>query len=237
MHARTRPEATSTAPHARDLKQQLSQALAELASTQRRCEQLQAQLRDGRQRELRQRHRADHDDLTGLLNRAAFREHVQRALTAGLPAAVLLVDLDGFKQVNDTLGHAAGDDVLRIVAARMSHALRRGDVVSRLGGDEFACLLRSAGDSAHLDMLADKFAATLALPMQVAGGRLSIRASVGVARCHHDGNQVETLLACADAAMYRIKRLRNGSCSGQGHMIVEHHADLDGTADLQAGRP
>lgn len=191
-----------------DLARQLRHALILLALAQQRCEQLQTELRDVRLRERRHLHRAEHDDLTGLLNRQAFREQAQAALAAGGEVAVLMLDLDGFKAVNDTLGHGAGDEVLRITAARMNHALRSGDVLGRLGGDEFACVLRNAGGAAHVATLAAKLAASIALPMQVCGQRVDLHASVGIALAPQDGDCIDTLLTGADAAMYRAKRAR-----------------------------
>lgn len=168
------------------------------------------QLRDGQLRERRHLHRAEHDDLTGLLNRAGFRERLQQALASGDPVAVVMLDLDGFKLVNDHHGHAAGDEVLRVIAARMGHALRNGDVVSRLGGDEFACLLQNAGSPASLLALTGKLSASIASSMQVAGQRMSLQASLGLAISPGDGTCVDTLLTSADAAMYRAKRHRKG---------------------------
>lgn len=189
-----------------DLQRQLSEALQQLAAARLRCQQLEMQLRDGHLREHHHRHRAEHDDLTGLLNRGAFRERLQQALASGGPFAVVMLDLDGFKLVNDQHGHAAGDAVLRIIAARMGHALRNGDVVSRLGGDEFACLLLNAGGPANLQALMAKLSASIALPMQVCGQRLCLRASLGLAVSPDDGVCVDTLLSHADEAMYRAKR-------------------------------
>lgn len=191
-----------------DLRRQLRQALAQLNAIQHRCEQLETQLQDGQLREGRHLHRAEHDDLTGLFNRAAFRERLGDALASGLQVAVVMLDLDGFKLINDNHGHAAGDEVLRIIAARMTHALRTGDVLGRLGGDEFACLLQDAGGPADLAVLAGKLDTSIALPMLVGGHRLSLRASLGLAVSPSDGSSVDTLLTHADEAMYRAKRYR-----------------------------
>lgn len=191
-----------------DLCRQLRQALMLLALAQQHCQRLESQLRDVELRERRHRHRAEHDDLTGLLNRLAFRERAQQALVAGRQVAVLMLDLDGFKAINDTLGHAAGDEVLRITAARMLHALRSGDVLGRLGGDEFACLLQNVGEAANVAHLADKLAASIASPMQVAGRRVELRSSLGMAITPEDGGCIDSLLTSADAAMYRAKRDR-----------------------------
>ncbi|MBI3346115.1 MAG: GGDEF domain-containing protein [Burkholderiales bacterium] len=186
----------------------LQDALAQLAIVTRRCTQLEAKLREGQVRERRQLHRAEHDDLTGLLNRAGFRDRLQQALAAGGQVVVMMLDLDGFKLINDQHGHAAGDEVLRIVAARMSHALRNGDVVSRLGGDEFACLLRDAGSPDQFLTLASKLSTSIASPLLVAGHDMSLHASLGHAASPADGACVDTLLTSADAAMYRAKRDR-----------------------------
>lgn len=191
-----------------DLARQLRQALVQLAGAQQRCQRLEAELRDVQLRERRHLHRAEHDDLTGLLNRLAFREQAQQALAAGGEVAVLMLDLDGFKAINDTLGHAAGDEVLRIAAARMQHALRSGDVLGRLGGDEFACLLHNPGGAAHTAALAAKLVASIASPMQVAGRRVDLWASVGLALAPQHGRCIEQLLTQADAAMYSAKRAR-----------------------------
>ncbi len=198
------------------LQRQLRDALQSLGALRARCEQLEAQLRDGRQRERRHQHRAEHDDLTGLLNRTAFRERVTLTLKACAKPVVLLLDLDDFKQVNDNFGHAAGDEVLRIVAARLAHTLRKGDVVSRLGGDEFACLLPDVASAGHLDRLVAKLSAAIAAPIQVPGHRLCVSGSLGCSHTPEDGVCVDELLASADAAMYRSKRCRQPSGNGQG---------------------
>lgn len=198
-----RPLAHDAALHAL-----LGDALARLAAVQQRCDLLEAQLQAGRQRESHHRHRAEHDDLTGIFNRAAFRDCVRQTLDAGDRVAVMMLDLDGFKAINDTLGHAAGDEVLRITAARLGHTVRGGDAVARLGGDEFACMVRNAGSTEQLAALAAKLAASVAAPMQVAGHPVRLTASLGLAISPSDGNSVDTLLASADAAMYRAKHLR-----------------------------
>lgn len=229
-HAQAQPAAPAGAVLSQldaDLCGQLRQALRQLAVAQQRCQQLEMQLRDGQQRERRHLHRAEHDDLTGLLNRAGFRARLQSALAGAAPVAVVMLDLDGFKLVNDHHGHAAGDEVLRIIAARMGHALRNGDVVSRLGGDEFACLLQNAGGPANLQALMAKLGASIASPMQVAGQHLRLQASLGLAVSPGDGAGVDALLTSADAAMYRAKRQR------QAHAAAHMPAQLDSDALIQ----
>ncbi|WNV75775.1 sensor domain-containing diguanylate cyclase [Geodermatophilus sp. DSM 44513] len=152
------------------------------------------------------RHRAATDPLTGLHNRAEFLRRLAR-VTAAVPAAgapaVLFVDLDDFKRVNDSLGHAAGDEVLVAVAGRLRHAVRAGDAVARLGGDEFAVLL-AAGPAERVDEVAARLTADLGAPLQAAGRTLTVTASIGGARAV-PGDTPETLLHRADTAMYGVK--------------------------------
>jgi diguanylate cyclase (GGDEF)-like protein len=152
------------------------------------------------------RHQASHDALTGLANRSHVAERA--AAHAGGPSAVLLLDLNDFKQVNDTLGHAAGDELLCVVGARLQECVRPGDVVGRLGGDEFVILLFGADTAAAV---ADRIRRRLAEPVRLAGVLLSTRASIGVAvRPPGASIDLATLTARADAAMYADKTaLRN----------------------------
>jgi diguanylate cyclase (GGDEF)-like protein len=154
-------------------------------------------------------HQATHDALTGLPNRVLFLERLVAAIPAATDRAhlaVLFCDLDRFKEVNDTFGHAAGDELLRQVAARLRGVVRPGDTVGRLSGDEFAVILPgllAAGDARNL---ADRVAACFAEPFRLEGVDVEVGTSVGVA-VHVVGSQgtAETLLREADAAMYRHK--------------------------------
>jgi diguanylate cyclase (GGDEF)-like protein len=150
------------------------------------------------------------DALTGLPNRAAlldrFAQVVASARRHGHRAAVLFVDLDRFKPLNDEHGHAFGDEVLRRVAARMLAAVREVDTVSRHGGDEFVILLAELAQPADVRRVVDKLLETLRSPITVAGRVLRISASVGVAVYPEDGEQLATLVEHADAAMYEAKR-------------------------------
>jgi len=156
------------------------------------------------------RHEAAHDLLTGLPNRRAFREHATLALhdaeTRGGSIAVALLDLDGFKNINDRLGHHVGDLILQEVAQRLDRACRSGDIVARLGGDEFAIvLLRDIDDAASTTATFERLAATLREPLVVRGLPITLGGSFGVARYPNDGEDVETLIQHADVAMYAAK--------------------------------
>jgi diguanylate cyclase (GGDEF)-like protein/PAS domain S-box-containing protein len=160
------------------------------------------------------RHQARTDPLTGLLNRAAFSERLAAA-TASVdptaPPAVLFVDVDNFKGVNDTLGHAVGDDLLVTVAGRLIGDVRAEDVVARLGGDEFAVLLAEA-DHERLRDVAGRLLSSLRAPVVLSGATLSVTASVGGA-LGAPGDTAETLLHRADTAMYEAKRTGKDSSS------------------------
>jgi diguanylate cyclase (GGDEF)-like protein/PAS domain S-box-containing protein len=155
---------------------------------------------DARELQDRLRHEATHDALTGLANRVLFGRRLAAEVTTGV--ALLLIDLDGFKPINDTYGHHAGDAVLVRVAERLRAALPSGAVAARLGGDEFAALLPEAG-MATAELVVDRFRAALAEPIEVDGQRLTVSASIGVVA--GAGVDPEALLRSADAAMYRIK--------------------------------
>jgi len=158
------------------------------------------------------RHQALHDDLTDLPNRALLYDRMQAALTAaernGEPAALLLIDLDRFKEVNDTLGHDSGDRLLEEVAVRLQEVVRRGDTLARLGGDEFAVLLRGIPHRGVAAELAARLQAALARPFTLNGVVAVLDASIGIAHCPEHGTDVHTLVQRADVAMYDAKRSR-----------------------------
>jgi diguanylate cyclase (GGDEF)-like protein/PAS domain S-box-containing protein len=163
-------------------------------------------------------HRSMHDPLTGLPNRALLVEHLQQATQrrriGDQTFAVLFVDVDGFKEVNDELGHTAGDEVLVAVAGRLSSALRASDTVARFGGDEFVVIAELA-HARDAGLLADRLAEAVSEPIAVDGtGTVHVGASVGVAV--HGGGQddAETLLVRADVDMYRVKRSRKRAVAG-----------------------
>lgn len=157
----------------------------------------------------RLQHLAAHDPLTGLANRAQLRAQACLAAAAarrhGHTAALLLLDLDDFKGINDTHGHPVGDRVLQVVAERLREAVRTDDVVARLGGDEFAVLLPRVESPADALRVADKLLIALGRPVQVEGLELAIGASVGVACCPQDAQDADALLRDADLALYAAK--------------------------------
>lgn len=144
------------------------------------------------------------DALTGLTNRAAFEQAVAATLASGVPAAVLYLDMDGFKKINDEWGHAAGDDVLRHIAVRLRQAVRTTDLCARLGGDEFAVLMPGVSRRRATEV-SDRLSALLSGPMIVAGRPIGVAASIGVAV---GGDDAAQLIEAADHAMYSAKRAR-----------------------------
>ena len=164
---------------------------------------LQTQVSERERAEARLAHQAFHDGLTGLANRVLFRERVQHALDVAGPQAdriaVLLVDLDGFKAVNDSLGHATGDLLLVEVAGRLRSVTRGSDTVARLGGDEFAILLEPLADAADAQRVAERVAAALAAPMALAETELVVGASIGIARASDLDHQPIVVAAAAGA--------------------------------------
>jgi diguanylate cyclase (GGDEF)-like protein len=164
-------------------------------------------------------HQAFHDSLTGLPNRALFRDRVRHALERsrrdlGRPA-LLFIDLNEFKEINDALGHEAGDRVLAQVGQRMRLCLRASDTVARLGGDEFAILIEDAQGADDVAETVGRVHRSLADPISVSGASVRVRASVGVALGELN-NDVDDLLRNADAAMYEAKRDSRAPRGGVG---------------------
>jgi diguanylate cyclase (GGDEF)-like protein len=153
--------------------------------------------------------RASVDPLTGLHNRAAFAKRLRETLTGltaeGPTPALLLLDLDDFKTINDSLGHSSGDEVLRVVAERLRGCLEPGDTAARLGGDEFAVLVPQVADEAEAVARGERLAAVLRTPVAVAGREVLARASVGVRLARGGDEDPERLLRDADMAMYAAK--------------------------------
>jgi diguanylate cyclase (GGDEF)-like protein len=155
-------------------------------------------------------HLAYHDALTGLPNRNLFLDHLRLALAlAGRDrrhVAVLFLDLDRFKTINDSLGHGAGDELLRTIADRLRLGLRQGDTVARLGGDEFTVLLPEIGDERDMIHVAEKLLTLIRQPLTLQGREIVVTGSVGISRFPHDGDIPEELLKRADVAMYQAKQ-------------------------------
>lgn len=176
-----------------------------------------------REMEAQLRHQALHDPLTGLANRTLFEDRVAQALQARRrtlrPVAVIYLDVDGFKAVNDSLGHAAGDELLRTLAARIDACLRGVDTAARLGGDEFACLLADIDELEDALQAGRRIISALAQPMLVDGRPLVVQASLGVAHVTDGTIGAEELIRNADLAMYKAKAERRGG-------IATFHDDL-----------
>jgi diguanylate cyclase (GGDEF)-like protein/PAS domain S-box-containing protein len=159
-------------------------------------------------------YQALHDSLTGLPNRVLFADRLQQAALgsarSGSAVVVLMVDLDGFKEINDLHGHHAGDLVLQAVAERLGHAVRSSDTVGRLGGDEFGIVLPEWVPSTDIAALVEKLEASVGDPIDIGEVAVRVGASIGVASYPGDGDDLESVLRKADAAMYEAKRGRAG---------------------------
>lgn len=163
------------------------------------------------QRELEQRSEtltqaANTDPLTGLLNRAALTREAERVLARPGVHALVMLDLDRFKAVNDDFGHQAGDDVLQAVAGRLRGQLRSADLVARVGGDEFVLLLPDQPDLAQVELLVARLNDVIGHPIRSSGHSLHVGASMGVAQSRQPGTGLAPLMREADEAMYLVKR-------------------------------
>lgn len=185
-----------------------------------------------KQAEARIAEMATHDELTGLANRALLRERVEQAVGRtqryGEPFALLMLDLDGFKPINDTLGHPVGDEVLKETARRLRQCVRETDTVARMGGDEFVILQASAVVQEEVGHLADRILDAIAEPIQIGGKRIEIGATIGVAFAPRDAADHDQLIAKADHALYQGKKSgRHCYCfaeSGPSLHMVHHRA-------------
>lgn len=184
----------------------LPRALALSAANER----LRREVRERRQTEERLRHLAQHDALTGLPNRVLLRDRLVQAVAKAhrerRRVAVMMLDLDDFKRINDTFGHPLGDRLLRIVAERLSAGVRASDTVARLGGDEFAVIQTGLEGIDGAAVLAQKLLDALGRPIELDGHDIHIGGSIGIAVHPEDGAEPADLLAHADMAMYRAKR-------------------------------
>jgi diguanylate cyclase (GGDEF)-like protein/PAS domain S-box-containing protein len=167
--------------------------------------------------ELELQHMATHDYLTDLPNTRLFLEHLDKALSrakrSNLFVALLYVDLDGFKQVNDTYGHSVGDHLLRMVADRLAGNVRKSDIVSRLGGDEFAVLMTDLQNLQSVDVLAERLQREMQAPFSVDGTITALTVSIGISTFPADTQEAATLIRNADRAMYYSKSLGKNRAS------------------------
>ena len=181
---------------------------------QERTAELHAEIVERRNAELRLDYLAHHDPLTGLPNRLMFAEQLKKSISLkareALQLAVLFIDLDRFKEVNDTLGHAVGDELLVAVTHRLESRLRVSDTLARLGGDEFICIIEDVKDASVVSALADKLIELLSQPFQIVEHELYITASIGICLYPADGESVDVLVRNADTAMYQAKARGRG---------------------------
>ncbi|MBF0212582.1 MAG: diguanylate cyclase [Magnetococcales bacterium] len=170
---------------------------------------LERDVTQSREMENRLKHLAFHDPLTHLPNRQLFHDRLHQALAQGRrhtqTVAVMLFDLDHFKGINDTLGHAAGDQLLREVASRLKACVRESDTVARLGGDEFTAILTNVTDDSQVRKVAKKMLKALGRKYPIAGRKISITCSIGVSLYPHDGDDMAGLIEKADKALYLAK--------------------------------
>jgi diguanylate cyclase (GGDEF)-like protein len=177
-----------------------------VAERTRTLEEVNSQLRD-KERELE--HLARHDALTGLANRLFLNDRIERAVArarrTGSSVALLMIDLDGFKQVNDAHGHAVGDELLVVIAGRLRECVRESDTVARLGGDEFVVLLEDTRYPEGTSQIVEKLIAAVRAPTMLDAGSIEVSASIGIACTPQHTNDADDLLERADAAMYNAK--------------------------------
>lgn len=185
-----------------DIESELADVKTDLAETRDKLSESQTKEYEARQRAL-------HDTLTGLPNRALFDQGLDHGLIQarrhGWGLAVLFIDIDDFKSINDSYGHGVGDDVLLTVANRLRSFVRAEDMVSRWGGDEYVCLLLEVRQEAEVTRLAEKMIGRIAEAFESSGTVLSIGCSIGIAVYPADGETADILLKNADTAMYRAK--------------------------------
>ena len=200
-------------PIGSDRDHSVTASVATIYDEQDRFQGLLAVVRDDTERremEARLRHHALHDNLTGLPSRMMMLSELDRVVSdrhrAGPTRAVLYVDIDRFKRVNDSLGHHAGDALLSLIGSRIAACLRETDVVGRIGGDEFAVLLNNAGGIDHVHQAASRVLASIAVPVEIDGERFQTSASIGVVIVTPECESAEELLRDADTAMYEAKR-------------------------------
>jgi diguanylate cyclase (GGDEF)-like protein len=192
----------------------LSEGIDERRSLEHDLSRSKAALYESKAREKKSRRLALHDAVTGLANRSLFNDRLSHALAQAQRhrwrLAVMFIDLDDFKNVNDTYGHEVGDRVLQMVAQRLRGSVRGGDTVSRRGGDEFLLLMLEAKDEGSVAALAAKIIDNIAEACDVEGGSVRVRPSIGIALYPEDGQCAQDLLKNADKAMYAAKQQKKG---------------------------
>ena len=190
---------------------QVNKDLAEEIQERKKLEQ---QLYDSEVQEEKNRYLAYHDVITGLANRSLFNDRIEQALAQAerhaRAFAVLFIDLDKFKSINDTYGHDIGDKVLQMVAARLQACVRDEDTVCRTGGDEFLCLLMEVNEEADVASIADSMIGKISEACEFTDAKLIVKPSIGIAIYPQDGTTAEVLLKNADAAMYKSKQNSEG---------------------------
>ncbi len=209
-----------------------------LNDLQKALASLQLQIARYRESQAQLTYLSQHDGLTGLANRGLGRERLERAIALArrqhLRVALLFVDLDNFKVINDSLGHAAGDDFLKQVAQRLNHALRRADIVARHGGDEFVIGLCDVGSADDAAVVAREVLQRMEMPFTLKDTEVSTSCSIGIALFPDDGEDYETLMRHADVAMYRAKESgRNALRFFDGAMQADLQQNLQLVASLR----
>lgn len=200
-----------------DSADQLAKVNHALVEEVRERHLLEHELEASRAQENAARHAAFHDPLTALPNRMLFNDRLEHGLAQakrhGWTTAIMFIDLDAFKAINDMHGHEVGDQVLKTMAGRLEKMTRKDDTVSRHGGDEFLYLLSELKSTADAETIARKIIQTMSQPCDVQGNQtltLSIKPSIGIALFPGDALTADDLVKCADKAMYRAKRERSG---------------------------
>ncbi|MDP1634057.1 MAG: GGDEF domain-containing protein, partial [Gallionellaceae bacterium] len=175
-------------------------------------------------------HLAHYDYLTDLPNRALFLDILDRSISLARrnkhKAAVLFLDLDGFKKINDTLGHDAGDLLLKGVAGRLRLTIRDSDTVARVGGDEFILLLNNISTEANAALVAAKILTALAVPFDLMGQHGHVGGSIGIALFPDDANDTRELVKQADEAMYLAKQSGKNNCKFYGDVLKQRHGQV-----------
>jgi len=181
-------------------------------------------------------HRATHDSLTGLANRNLFNDRLHQGIVQarryGRTLTVAFVDLDHFKLINDSMGHRAGDEMLKLISERINSCVREGDTVARVGGDEFVVLLQSPAHEESNYRIAQRMIAAIAAPFTLYGRDLKLTCSIGLAVFPRDGSDAEALMRNADAAMYRAKETGRNQFQFYSH---EMNAHMSGRLSLEGG--